>query len=57
MSCGSALRRGVPARVLLDNNVNFSGIGFGLIAPGIPFMDSFGAAAATLAWKVRICGN
>jgi hypothetical protein len=27
VSCGDAFRRGIPIRVLLDNNVNFSGIG------------------------------
>src|ERR1700722_4623081 len=35
VSCRDALRRGIPIRVLLDNNVNFSGIGFGLIVPSI----------------------
>ena len=27
MACCDAFRRGIPIRMLLDNNVNFSGIG------------------------------
>jgi hypothetical protein len=47
ISCGDALRRGTPICVVLDNNVNFSGIGFGLIVPSIPW-DGRGVGGSQL---------